>query len=801
MNKEFPKNEEVVTLEANENPVVLAIETEKSDQEFATEILSKIENEINSEPSSQAEIQKIDNSAKLNNPSINEEIKKELDLENKLGDLDNEMKVSCKETKSKISEISGSGKENPLELSEFSKRYSTFYRKQIAQKINNLRFKYQTKLQQKPAEIESSKLSILDFQSLVEETKNKKTSDEESLKNLQEQRKILDLEIEELKNNLNKRKNSFVYKIREKFIFNKLSQEAFELLQSEGITKEGIKEKLYQKDFEIFQTIKEKKEDFDKLDTSLQNKEQEIKDKNTLLKELKTSIENKYKSINEAEEIMNSDFEIKEIEKTITDFYSEMSTQKKNIEAGKKERSIAEISKEKDVLFLHSIPLEIVIGNSFSQNNRLVETNKFGPEEKIKMILGVEPTISVSTINKENQTLVGNFGLIFKEGVVLSAYAGDAGTLLDEGVYNRKSKYDHSLQTSTIQQDIGTNLVHAVGHLQKRDPKSNSSVESMDQGWNELVIENPQAAGLFYQKDNTHQMPGDLAKAKYISKQLNLPLYILDKEKIYQINEETEDLKEVNKEYVFSSSKSLSTVERKNLVEEMIDKEAFNKKLETIYQFNGYNVGKTYFKFMKRFDSGEKVSVVRVGKKEDLEDKNEILEFFDTSFEIKTTEFAKEQWELFGKKEDWEKYGAYYSTYDSETVFRTQFSGLAVWEPHAEFIVESDNISSYINMAEKELERLSEQGKELKKEDGDVGQIPIRKKSVLFILFGFMEECKKAGDIKNYEKAKNVIEKFGNINECETFVNKRVGQDGKFQYLNEDVPIEIRKKIKELDNV
>ena len=102
-------------------------------------------------------------------------------------------------------------------------------------------------------------------------------------------------------------------------------------------------------------------------------------------------------------------------------------------------------------------------------------------------------------------------------------------------------------------------------------------------------------------------------------------------------------------------------------------------------------------------------------------------------------------------------------------------------------------------MAEREFERLDKQSYECKKKGKNLGEIPIRKKSVNFILYGFGEECKKAGDLENFERIKKIIEKFGNLNECENFVMKRSGKDGEFQTLEEDIPIEIRKKIKELN--
>lgn len=74
---------------------------------------------------------------------------------NGLGVLDSPTRTTEVETISRMSETEDPSKENKTELSEFSKRYAAFYRKQISQRIRSLRAQYGAKLQDKPREIES----------------------------------------------------------------------------------------------------------------------------------------------------------------------------------------------------------------------------------------------------------------------------------------------------------------------------------------------------------------------------------------------------------------------------------------------------------------------------------------------------------------------------------------------------------------------------------------------------------------------------------------------------------------------
>ena len=93
------------TIEMQGEPEVAVLEQEKNSQEFADKISSKIEQDFKSIPDDKEEIKKVETSIRLENQSIKDEIKNELDLDNKLGTLDSEATIAKEETKSKISEI------------------------------------------------------------------------------------------------------------------------------------------------------------------------------------------------------------------------------------------------------------------------------------------------------------------------------------------------------------------------------------------------------------------------------------------------------------------------------------------------------------------------------------------------------------------------------------------------------------------------------------------------------------------------------------------------------------------------
>ena len=105
MSIEFSKKEETAKPEVVGNPEISTLETEESDKKFAEEIILKIENDTNFELSSNQEIEKIDSSVNISDFSEKEEIKKELNLEKNLNELDIETKNISEEAKNKILEI------------------------------------------------------------------------------------------------------------------------------------------------------------------------------------------------------------------------------------------------------------------------------------------------------------------------------------------------------------------------------------------------------------------------------------------------------------------------------------------------------------------------------------------------------------------------------------------------------------------------------------------------------------------------------------------------------------------------
>lgn len=665
-------------------------------------------------------------------------------------------------------------KKDQKELRDFSKKYALSFRKETAQKINNLRFAYENKLVEKPKEIEK-------YQEDISVKKDEKEKKEQELLLIQKDLEEKERELESLQQSMNEWKNEFWVKIRS-FLSKKSVEEELKLYTSS------------------IETIK----------NYISNKEVEGQTQEEILNRLNKEIEEKYRLIEETESLLSSEEELEEIKNASSNFYSKIKQEKINLDLDSKFRDITTISLKNEALFCHALPIEREYDNSFSQNNALVNTRKIEAEEKIKMIIGIEPTISVSSINNTSQKLVRKFGVILKGGKILSAYAGDAGTLIEENINNRKSKYDSDLKHSNLQSGIEEKINKALLHINTRTEDNNGSISSMDQGWNEIIVENPQLAGIYCQ--DVEILKKNIADIYGMSKNLSLPVYLIEGTKIsemifpenselsYQkiIKEDLIKFKQVSLKEVLENKVMFSKNQKADIAESVIDRETFEVKKENIYKFNSYNIGRAQFNFMKRIDAGEMVEVRRI---DDVHENNEnFFAIVGGGIKIEKLEYDEWQWEHHGK-ESWGEYGYHGYARKSKEDGKVRLGGMASGIPGWEFYGEIDKengISSYLDLAESNLNERMNQMRDLKLKRENTKNLDLVKKSYIFNLYGFAEECKKIGDLLNYERAIKIIEKFGDLKSCQNFVEKRQGKDGKFQTLEEDIPLEIREKIKDL---
>lgn len=243
-------------------------------------------------------------------------------------------------------------------------------------------------------------------------------------------------------------------------------------------------------------------------------------------------------------------------EKIKQDFYQKTSSEKENFESQEKERSVAEIMREKDLVIIHAMSM-FGEGRGSSENNSVINNlnPKLGFEETYKIVAGLEPTISASIPSPDrlNNGLWRRQGVILGEGKILSAKQGDSGSVAIN-LQKRIPKYDNEdHEHSAIQPEIKMDEIVKVGE----GPRGKQ--------WNELTVEKPQIAGLYqdlsiyeshysldnpsweatfgkltesemkmkieeWKKKDIERLTRELYKTKEYSEKLNVPLYAFKNE-------------------------------------------------------------------------------------------------------------------------------------------------------------------------------------------------------------------------------------------------------------------------------
>ncbi|MSU54980.1 MAG: hypothetical protein EXS46_00390 [Candidatus Taylorbacteria bacterium] len=397
----------------------------------------------------------------------------------------------------------GSLTPRPRELRDFTKHYSGFWRDQLAKKILDVRGEFNQK-------------NILVKEENLKRSETKTTLETEISILEQEIGKVLN-DMESHRVNLEKEKSRIAYRI------------ARLLGKEKKVPIEGA-----------------------------------LQEAETELERLRRELDEKKNLLGECEEIVLDETELKKAKEEIRKFYEDQKGIHDIFEQDKiKERDIANISQDKKVLFLHTLPIEGLMGNT-SENNSILDTENITSIDKMRIVLGIEPTLSVSTINLSGEDVEKGFktmypiGLIIGKGTVLSAYGGDAGTYADSP-FVRRSKYDRTLKSS-VQEDISGNLQKAI----KRESGSGTTHSAVEL-YNEVVVENPKVSGIFLDMKSFSAKKylgmEAMKQAFRMSKELGLPVYDISPNG-EMVDLTSDDLRTVTQEEILSYQCDLSTEEK-----------------------------------------------------------------------------------------------------------------------------------------------------------------------------------------------------------------------------------------------
>jgi hypothetical protein len=222
-------------------------------------------------------------------------------------------------------------------------------------------------------------------------------------------------------------------------------------------------------------------------------------------------------------EIITKEDEVAQIQSLRDDFNTRFATQKERftLEA-EGVRDIETISREKNLIFVHTVPLTDVEQEANTQmNNDLVTTSMLTTEERIGNVVLEAPTIACSSVrlgesaeygfDKKKMPTMYPFGVVITQGTVLSAYRFDGATKAISKTA-RQRKYDKAEVDTSIQPKIDAQLEYAVEgpfskdyeekFLKKHGGHIEGTMRYDSSDYNEFNIAEPTVSGFYIDADS-----------------------------------------------------------------------------------------------------------------------------------------------------------------------------------------------------------------------------------------------------------------------------------------------------------
>jgi hypothetical protein len=439
------------------------------------------------------------------------------------------------DTKRRFDILGDKSSENPKEDAyDFSKEFSKHGREEMAIQMRMLRRKYMKDIPAENVKRKEERTAI----------ENKKEKEEQSF----EQKKQLLLEIEakrndwltaqeELKNikeGIEKRKASLWYKVQ------RLFGGGHDVNQKEIAYYDKKREAGYFDDGELYRAQ-------DELKSAEYSHEDVLKIYN--------------RQIAQTEDVVIDEGWRNKAHAKIDEFYGKQNEIKNEWEKDQTDRGISENSKKHNVVFLHGIPFERQMGNT-SMNNSLVDTEIMTSEDKAKFLVGLAPTISVSskTLDSilaekmpEHETMYET-GFLVLDGKIMSAVADDAGTVAESIDIKRGKSGDSSVQT-----EISEHIADAVNNV---DDRSRNAAAGYS--WNEFVVQNPKT-GPLYIMENLKNEEIVIPRMLKLANEMHVPLVRISRDgKIFNMTEN----RETTKEEIMTHAVNYTTQERINFIEQ-----------------------------------------------------------------------------------------------------------------------------------------------------------------------------------------------------------------------------------------
>lgn len=290
--------------------------------------------------------------------------------------------------------------------------------------------------------------------------------------------------------------------------------------------------------------------------------------------------------LDQLDQIMSDQSALLGARSEIKDYYTNLGETYSQLEAEKYGRDVGNMMREHSAFFFHAINTE---ADDAQKVNGVINPN-IPCEDRLKILLSLEPTISASTV-KHDTEMKHDFTLWSRSGVILSG-----------GHITEAGRNDISSQSQGVDKRNSTQVRH------KELRSVSEAIEDRGTSYNELIIREPKIAGYYLWVNADREWPISLNEIQQKEFQeaeaLGLPLYtVIDGRVIesFLVNEGTELMPgadEVTPKSLLKSPQiSLDETRRKELREEVLNDTTFNmekfeEKIPEVAYIDGLRAGK-----------------------------------------------------------------------------------------------------------------------------------------------------------------------------------------------------------------
>lgn len=477
----------------------------------------------------------------------------------------------------------------------------------------------------------------------------------------------------------------------------------------------------------------------------------------------------------------------------LDEFYANKEKEWTNYEKEEEERGIKNVLKKYNVIMVHAFT-----PRGAPSENTLIRSD-ISWEEKLRIVLAFEPTISTSAISPEQQGMWANMGVLLNGGRVEAASPQDIGT---RAISRSKREVRHS--NEPIEQQIQRTIsYHHEGDFMN---------------YNEIVVSNPEVAGFFIKvrEDDSIDRIGVSSEQVFTAvEKIDLPMFAVKNGEVYRINPSGTEkvlVNELRQEYktVLKLGEKVTPEDLANLPAaidkgrkeqfaiEIMEDSPFELKMAEAKLTDARNAGResyigANFSKLNKLENIPTEIYQSSGRYENQRELvgKEVKVLSEIKSPVATYRLLSFEGKLYNQSIN--KRTGKRATYEALTrAFQKGCLLTGVDYPIGDNFGAGkpiDSTNAYLEKIQITIDHFRKELEEAKQEqrEDNVAWFGHFLRQTAFHLYGFAEEAIQRGDRESQEAASRLATEISSPEEYQNVVSRRVGPNGEFKIAKEDL--------------